>query len=571
MVEPTLARYNPFVVNGNMASEPTTLAEVFTQGLQKVSRPDRFLQKSKGAYQPISSDEFGRRVKACAGALAALGIERGDRVAILSYNRVEWAIADYACQLQGIADVPIYSTLPPDQCAYILQDSGAKAIFVENADQAAKVKGCVPHIISFDPAEGVESFESFIAKGKEPPPVKIEPDDLATIIYTSGTTGTPKGVMLTHRNLVSNMLGSASAFTVTPADTILSFLPLSHSFERIFDYLFFAWGTSIAYAEHVDKVAENLMEVRPTIMAAVPRFYEKVYSKIKKSVSEQKPWKQGLFEWARAVGATCAEYDRQGKRPPLGTRIRRALANALVLDKLKGKVGGRIRFFVSGGGALSRDVAEFFHSIGLPILEGYGLTETSPVLCVNRLGGTRLGTVGPAIPGVELKIAADGEILARGPNIMKGYYNRPEETAQVMVDGWFATGDIGEIDAEGYLKITDRKKDLFKTSGGKYIAPSPIEGRLKLSPRILNAVVIGDARKFPSALIVPAKGVSREEVAAEIAALNESLAHHEQIKKFELLEKDFTIDGGELTPTLKVKRKVVEKKYKALIDSIYAE
>ncbi|RPH37221.1 MAG: long-chain fatty acid--CoA ligase, partial [Planctomycetota bacterium] len=347
--------------------------------------------------------------------------------------------------------------------------------------------------------------------------------------------------------------------------------PLSHSFERIFDYLFFWWGASIAYAENVDKVADNLLEVRPTIMAAVPRFYEKVYSKIRKSVADQKPWKQGLFEWARAVGATCAEYDRRGARPPFGTRLRRSLARLLVLNKLHGRVGGRIRFFVSGGGALSRDVAEFFHSIGLPILEGYGLTETSPVLCVNRLGGTRLGTVGPPIPGVELKIAADGEILARGPNIMKGYYNRPDETEKVMVDGWFATGDIGEIDAEGFLRITDRKKDLFKTSGGKYIAPSPIEGRLKLSPRILNAVVIGDARKFPAALIVPAKGVARDEIAAEIAALNESLAHHEQIKKFELIESDFTIDGGELTPTMKVKRKVVEKKYKALIDSIYAE
>jgi long-chain acyl-CoA synthetase len=554
-----------------MGTEPTTLAEVFTIGIQKFPRPDRFLQKSKGAYQPISSEEFGRRVRACAGAIADLGIVRGDRVALLSYNRVEWAIVDYACQLLGVADVPIYSTLPPDQCAYILQDSGSKAVFVENGEQFAKVKGCVPHIVSFEPADGAVPFEEFLKKGKEPPAATIAPDDLATIIYTSGTTGVPKGVMLTHRNLVSNMIGSASAFDITPADTILSFLPLSHSFERIFDYLFFMWGTSIAYAEHVDKVAENLLEVRPTIMAAVPRFYEKVYSKIKKNVADQKPWKQGLFEWARAVGATCAEYDRRGATPPFFTRIRRGLARFLVLNKLRGRVGGRIRFFVSGGGALSRDVAEFFHSIGLPILEGYGLTETSPVLCVNRLGGTRLGTVGPAIPGVELKIAADGEILARGPNIMKGYYNKPEETAQVMVDGWFATGDIGELDGEGYLKITDRKKDLFKTSGGKYIAPSPIEGRLKLSPRILNAVVIGDARKFPAALVVPAKGVGRDDIAREIAALNETLAHHEQIKKFELLENDFTIDGGELTPTMKVRRKVVEKKYKGLIDSIYAE
>jgi long-chain acyl-CoA synthetase len=554
-----------------MATEPTTLAEVFTLGLQKIQRPDRFVQKSKGAYHPMSTEEFGRRVRACAGALASLGITRGDRVAIFSYNRVEWAIADFACQILGVADVPIYSTLPPDQCAFILQDSGSKAIFVDNAEQAAKVRGLVPKIISFDPVEGVESFEEFLKKGGEPPAVKVEPDDLATIIYTSGTTGVPKGVMLTQRNLVSNLLGSASAFDITPADTILSFLPLSHVFERIFDYLFYLWGTSIAYAEHVDRVAENLLEIRPTIMAAVPRFYEKVYSKIRKSVSEQKPWKQGLFEWARAVGASAGEFHRRGARPPLGLGFRMWLANLLVLRKLQSRVGGRIRFFVSGGGALSRDVAEFFYSLGLPILEGYGLTETSPVICVNRIGATRLGTVGQTIPGVEVKIAADGEILARGPNIMKGYYNRPDETAKVMVDGWFATGDIGELDPEGYLKITDRKKDLFKPSGGKYIAPSVIEGRLKLSPRILNAVVIGDARKFPSALIVPVKGISREEIAKEVATLNESLAHHEQIKKFELIDTDFTIDGGELTPTMKVRRKVVEKKYKQLIDSIYAE
>jgi len=554
-----------------MSSEPTTLAEVFTVGIQKFQRPDRFLQKSNGAYRPISTEEFARRVRACAGALAAGGIVRGDRVAILSYNRVEWAIADFACQLLGVADVPIYSTLPADQVAYILQDSGAKAIFVENGDQVAKVRGLAVRVISFDPAEGAESLDEFLKKGGEPPAVKIEPEDLATIIYTSGTTGVPKGVMLTHRNLVSNILASAAAFVVTPDDKILSFLPLSHVFERIFDYLFFLWGASIAYAEHVDKVAENLLEIRPTIMAAVPRFYEKVYSKIRKSVAEQKPWKQGLFEWARAVGAVAGDFHRRGARPPLGLRVRLGLANLLVLKKLQGRVGGRIRFFVSGGGALSRDVAEFFYSLGLPILEGYGLTETSPVICANRIGATRLGTVGQTIPGVEIKIAADGEILARGPNIMKGYYNKPEETAKVMVDGWFATGDIGEIDAEGYLKITDRKKDLFKTSGGKYIAPSVIEGRLKLSPRILNAVVIGDARKFPSALIVPAKGVTREEIAKEVAALNESLAHHEQLKKFELIDTDFTIDGGELTPTMKVKRKVVEKKYKAVIDAIYAE
>jgi long-chain acyl-CoA synthetase len=554
-----------------MQADPATLADVFSRGILAFPRPDRFLRKRDGGYQPVSSEEFGRQVRACAGALAELGLRKGDRVAILSYNRIEWAITDYACQMLGIADVPIYSTLPPDQCAFILQDAGAKAAFVENADQAAKIRGKVPHLISFEPAEGTEPFEDFLRKGKDVPPVSIDPEDLATIIYTSGTTGLPKGVMLTQRNLVSNLLAAGKSFNVTPEDMILSFLPLSHSFERIFDYLFFWWGASIAYAEHVDKVAENMLEVRPTIMAAVPRFYEKVFSRIQKSVSEQKPWKRGLFEWARGVGAQAAEFWRHGKTLPLGLRLRYGLAKLLVLSKLHGRVGGRIRFFVSGGGALSREVAEFFHSIGLPILEGYGLTETSPVLTVNRLGATRLGTVGPALPGVELRIATDGEILARGPNIMKGYYNKPDETAQVIKDGWFFTGDIGEIDSEGFLKITDRKKDLLKTSGGKYIAPGPIEGQLKLSPRILNAIVIGDRRKFPAALIVAARGASKEEIAKDVATLNEALAHHEQIKRFELIEADFTIEGGELTPTMKVRRRVVEQKYKAIIDAIYAE
>jgi len=554
-----------------MEADPLTLGELFTRGLAAFPRPDRFLVKKDGAYRPVSSEDFGLRVRACAGALAGLGLSKGDRVAILSYNRIEWAVVDFACQLLGLVDVPIYSTLPAEQCIFILKDSGAKAAFVEDAEQLAKVRGAVPALISFDPAEGATSFEDFLRATRVVPPAAVAPEDLATIIYTSGTTGVPKGVMLTHRNLVSNVLASGKAFDVTPKDGILSFLPLSHSFERIFDYLFFYWGASIAHAEDTDKVAENMMEVRPTIMAAVPRFYEKVYSKIRKSLADQKPWKRGLFEWARVVGGQAAEFWRRGRPPTFGLRIRLGLANLLVLNRLKSRVGGRIRFFVSGGGALSREVAEFFHSIGLPILEGYGLTETSPVLPVNRLGATRLGTVGPALAGVELKIAADGEILARGPNIMKGYFNKPEDTAQVLQDGWFCTGDIGEIDADGFLKITDRKKDLLKTSVGKYVAPGPIEGKLKLSPRILNAVVIGDRRKFPAALIVPTKGATREEIERDVAEVNAALAHHEQIKRFDLIPTEFTIEGGELTPTLKVRRRVVEQKYKAVIDALYAE
>jgi long-chain acyl-CoA synthetase len=551
--------------------EPRTLADVFSTAAERFPRPDRFLQKTGGAWRAVSTEEFAGKVRACAGALASIGVSRGDRVAILSYNRVEWAIADYACQLLGAPDVPIYSTLPPDQVAYILGDSGSKAIFLENAAQAEKLRGVSIPAVSFENAAGAEPFEDFLRRGKGAEPARIGPDDLATLIYTSGTTGTPKGVMLTHGNLVSNILASCAVLPIARDDLALSFLPLSHSFERLFDYAAFWQGASIAYAEHVDKVRDNMGEVRPTIMAAVPRFYEKVYAGIRKKAQEMKPWKRGLFEWARAVGSLEAEFRRGGRKGPLGLRLRHALAGLLVYRKMAAVCGGRMRHFISGGGALSRDVAEFLFSLGFTVLEGYGLTETSPVLTVNTPGAVRLGTVGRAIPGVELRIAPDGEILARGPNIMKGYYGKPEETAQVLRDGWLATGDIGEIDADGFLRITDRKKDLFKTSGGKYVAPQPIENRLKLHASVANAVVIGDARKFASALIVPAPGATREQVQAAVDEVNQGLAHHEQLKKFLLLERDFSIEGGEITPTLKVKRRFVEKKYQPQIDALYQE
>jgi long-chain acyl-CoA synthetase len=400
--------------------------------------------------------------------------------------------------------------------------------------------------------------------------------------------------MLTQRNIVSNFLASGKAFDVSPTDLNLSFLPLSHSFQRIFDYLFFWWGASIAYAEHVDKVAENMLEIRPTIMAAVPRFYEKVYSKIRKSVADQKPWKRGLFEWARGVGAQAAEFRRRGRGLPFGLGLRYGLAKLLVLNKLHARVGGRIRFFVSGGGALSREVAEFFHSIGLPILEGYGLSETSPVLTVNRLDATRLGTVGKAIDGVELKIAADGEILARGPNIMKGYANRPEETAQVIQDGWFLTGDIGELDDAGYLTITGRKKELIVTAGGKNVAPAVLEDRLRAHPLVSQCMVIGDGKPFIAALVtVDADALPgwlersgkpsntpiddlvddpdlRAAIGEAVADANLAVSRAEQIREFRILPVDFTEAGGEMTPTMKVKRSVVAEKYAEDIAGIYA-
>jgi long-chain acyl-CoA synthetase len=570
MVGTILAHRNPFCYTRDMTPEPRTLGDLFRAACESHSRPDRFLRKRDGTWQPVSSAEFTRQVRACAAGLASLGLGRGDRVAILSYNRLEWAVVDYACQLLGIADVPIYSTLPPDQCAYILKDSEAKAVFAENAEQAAKVRGQVPHLVTFESVPDAEPFAKFLERAAEPPAVEVDPEDLATLIYTSGTTGMPKGVMLTHRNLVSNVVSSCSVLRCESTDVLLSFLPLSHSFERIMDYALFWCGASIAYAEHVDKVVPNMIEVRPTVMAAVPRFYEKVYAKVQDSVRKKGPLARSIFEWARRTGAIEADFRRRGAAVPFSLGWRVGLARWLVLGKIQNVVGGRMKSFISGGGPLSRDVAEYLYSLGFTILEGYGLTETAPVLTLNPRGGVRLGSVGPAIPGIELKIAADGEILARGPNIMKGYLNRPDETKAVFQDGWFATGDIGELDAEGYLRITDRKKDLLKTSGGKYVAPQPIENALKCQQAVLNAVVIGDRQKFPAALIVPAPGSGREDVQKAVDAVNAGLAHHEQLKKFALVEQDFTIEGGELTPTLKVKRRVVEKKYQALIDEIYA-
>ncbi len=554
-----------------MDGDPKTLAELFELGVRRCTRPDRFLRKTAGAWIPVATDEFARGVRACAGALAARGIRPGDRVAILSYNRLEWAQADYACQLIGAVDVPLYSTLPAAQVQVILRDSDARAIFVENAEQAAKLGGLIPLVVSFEPADGALNYADFLRDAPEPPPARPAEDDVATLIYTSGTTGVPKGVMLTHRNLVSNLLACCGVVPCRGDDVVLSFLPLCHSFERIMDYALFWKGACIAHAEHVDRVPENLLEVRPTVMAAVPRFYEKVHAKIRQAVAARRPWQRALFEWARGAGAIVAALQRSGARLPLRARLVHRLARLLVLDKLGARVGGRLRFFISGGGALSREVAEFFHSINLPILEGYGLTETSPVLTLNRWGNTRLGTVGTPLPGVEIRLAEDGEILARGPNIMKGYHKRPEETASMFRDGWLATGDIGAFDEAGFLRITDRKKDLFKTSGGKYIAPQPIENRLKLDPRILNAVVVGEHRKFPSALLVPAPGATREALQDAVDAVNRSLASYEQIKRFAVLEADFTLEGGELTPTLKVRRREVERRHAALIDGLYAE
>jgi long-chain acyl-CoA synthetase len=560
-----------------------TLADLFRTGLANRRGPDRILHPAKDGYRSLDADEFESRVHRAAGAMAARGIRPGDRVALISYNRPEWAIVDYAAHLIGAVTVPLYSTSTPDQVGFILSDSGSKLVFAEDAQQLAKA-GSGRDVVVFD-----SGFDAFLATGAgKPPAVETDPASLATIIYTSGTTGTPKGVMLSHRNLVSDVVALTDIIRFTPEDISLSFLPVSHAFQRCVDYAIFSRGAAIAYAESTDSVAKNLLEVRPTILCAVPRFYEKVHDRVKQSIEGMSFRRQRLAQWALRAGAEEMTHRIRGRRAPFGARFRRAIADFLVLKKIRAKTGGRLRLLVSGGAPLAPETNEFFNSLGFTLIEGYGLTETSPVITLNRPGAVRIGTVGQAIGGVDVKIAPeDGEILARGPIVMMGYYNKPQETAEVMTDGWFRTGDIGEIDAEGYLKITDRKKDLLKTSGGKYIAPAPIEGKIRQHPYVANALVLGDRRKYAAALIVPDfavlekeyPGVGRKDLLTHpgvlqtfqghVDSINKGIASWETVKRFALLEDDFTIQSGELTPTMKVRRKIVEEKRREKIESLY--
>jgi long-chain acyl-CoA synthetase len=594
--------------------EIRTLNDIFYHSVESFRKPEHLKVKRGGAWQSISSDEFRLAVEELSLGLRALGVDKGDRVALLSENRPEWAFADLAALAAGAVDVPIYATLTPSQVLYILNDSEAKVLFVSNAAQARKVTEVrsratsVAHVIRMDeaPIEGTLSLEDVRAKGREalardPASVKrraseTKPDDVATFIYTSGTTGDPKGVMLTHANIVSNVVAGHKVFaSLGPEDTALSFLPLCHIFERMAGYyLLLKAGATIAYAESVEKVPENMQEVRPTMMASVPRLYEKMYARVNEKVAGDPPLRQRIFRWALGVGRRVFRHRVQRTSPGPLLRLQYALADRLVFSKIKQRTGGRMRLFVSGGAPLAREIAEFFGAAGLLILEGYGLTETSPVITVNRPDRLKPGSVGVPIEGVEVKVADDGEILTRGPHVMKGYYKKPEATAEAIdADGWLHTGDIGVIDPEGFLIITDRKKDIIVTSGGKNIAPQPIENQVKTHPFFSEIVMIGNKRNFPAALVVPnfdtlekwarQKGlafndrhdlVSRPEVQAHyerlVDELTEHLAQFEKIKKIVLLPREFTIDAGELTPSLKVKRRVVEEKYKDLIDGMYS-
>jgi long-chain acyl-CoA synthetase len=560
----------------------------------------------------ISYGEAYESVRAVAHALDRLGLARGDRAAILAENRPEWALTDYGCLCAGVMAVPIYATLTAQQVAYILADSGAKAIFASTREQMEKaldacgqaggdVKVVVYDEVPDAPAE-VLRWSALLAEGRDRAASSdaesfrarartAGPDDVATILYTSGTTGQPKGVMLTHDNLHSNVLATTRVIEVTEADSTLSFLPLSHVLQRMGDYLFFSCGCTIAYAHDLSTVADDLRAVKPTIVVSVPRVYERVYNKVmdKSGVSGR------LVRWAREVGMAWAEEKLAGREPSGGLKVAHALADRLVFRKIRKAIGGRLRFFVSGGAPLEPAIARFFYGAGILILEGYGLTETSPVTNINTPDRIKIGTVGPAVPGTEVRIAEDGEILVRGPQVMKGYYNLPQETAKVLSeDGWFQTGDIGEIDADGFLRITDRKKDLIVTAGGKNVAPQPIENRLKTNAYVEQVVMVGDRRKFVALLVVPAAGPleawarekglrfsDRSELLAlpEVHALLErellpgldDLASYERPKKIALLEEEFTIDNGTLTPTQKVKRRVVQERFKHVIDAFYED
>jgi long-chain acyl-CoA synthetase len=590
----------------------TTLPQLLLNTIQAFPKDDLMLSKKGGAYVPISTREFGEAVKNVCLGLNSIGFRAGDKLCLLSENRPEWVMTDLATLCAGGLSVPIYTTLVPEQIRYIIDDSDATVVVVSNIDYWKKIEPIrarlekVRQFIMIDgPAPaGVLTFQDLLEKGQALGSAipglfgelagRVQPGDEASLIYTSGTTGVPKGVILTHANFLSNIRTVHEIIEFTEKDVCLSFLPLSHVFERMVNFTYLYAGCTIAYAESVEAVAQNLLEVRPTIMVSVPRVFEKIYAKVMDQVLVSPALRRKIFFWALGVGRQYGGLKLARKPIPRGLKFRRAIAHKLVFSKIIAKTGGRIRFFVSGAAPLSKEIAEFFYALGLVVLEGYGLTETSPALSVNTFENLKFGTVGKPIPGIEIKIAADGEILAKGPNVMKGYYKKDAETREVFEGGWFRTGDIGHLDEDGFLVITDRKKDLIVTSGGKNVAPQPIENLLKMSPYIANAVVVGDRKRFISALIVPEfekleayakarnipfpdrEGLVRDArivdfMRAEVEKATPLLAAYERVKKILLLGRDFDIEKGEITPSLKVRRTIIEGRYQDLIESLYRE
>jgi long-chain acyl-CoA synthetase len=600
-------------VTSSSTAEASSIPGLCLSAALRHGKTDALNYRTEGKWVPIAATAFVERVKNVALGLAALGIRPGDRIALLSENRPEWSIADLAILSLGAINVPIYTTQAVDQIEYILADSGSRAIFISNRKlfrhaRPALANRQVEKMIFFDSdvAEDVERampFEELENEGRRLSAQRpdafdaylraVRPDDLATIIYTSGTTGEPKGVMLTHSNFMSNVLSITKGLPIGPTDVALSVLPLSHIFERAGFYVFCYNGVSVYYAASFDQVGENLREVRPTVMTAVPRLFEKVYHRIIKKGTSEKGFKRKIFTRSLGVGQRYGELKDTRRRIPAHLRLQQKLASRLVFSKWREGVGGRLRYFVSGGAPLSPALSYSYISAGIPILQGYGATETC-IVCANRPDNNHVGSVGIPFDGIEVRIAEDGEIMVRGPNVMRGYYGQPEATAAVLKDGWFATGDVGHMDKEGRLYITDRKKDLFKLSNGKYVAPQWIESLLKQSEFVSQVVVVGAGRKQPAALVVPdwenlnqALSATGEDmpkdrnalsthptavkiVQRDIASLTAGLADYERIRRVALLPDEFSIDSGELTPTLKVKRRMIDERYGELIEDLYS-
>jgi long-chain acyl-CoA synthetase len=590
-----------------------TLNDIFFAAVER-NLKRMMLYRENGKWLPISSREFGRRVARFAHALDGFGIRAGDRIALLSENRPEWSMADMACLLLGAVTVPIYTTLTAEQTGFVLRDSGCRAIFVSSDPQLHKVLSVlaqtqIEKILVMDSLEFTGDLAPFAPRCVSLEPImaredpahdmlglelerrarNLAPDHLATIVYTSGTTGTSKGAMLTHGNIASNVSFSLAGFDVQPGDLSVSFLPLCHITARHVDFAMMYHGVTLAYCSFLDRLPATLLEVRPTTLVAVPRVYEKIYAQTELKAKGFP--QQQIFHWALRVGERHKPEILAGKTP---TSFGWKLANELVFSKIREGLGGRVRTFISGGAPLGRELAEWYASAGIRIHEGYGLTETSPVIAVNTPGNHRIGTVGKTLPNIEVRIAEDGEILVRGPSVFQGYWNRPEETKAALENGWFKSGDIGQIDVDGYLSVTDRKKDLIKTSGGKFIAPQPIENALKLNPFIAVPAIIGDKRKFPAVLISPnfvrleqwaqERGIpfsSRADLVANpqvqalyeaaVEGVNQNLARFETLKRVIVVADEFSPENGILTPTLKLRRRAVEDRYRRQIDELYGQ
>jgi long-chain acyl-CoA synthetase len=588
-----------------------TITDIYAQTMERHSNREAQSAKINGKWETWTWNQVGRKVRALAAALIELGVQPGDRVALLSENRPEWVWADLAILSIGALNVPVYPTLTPAQIAYILSDCQAKVAFASSAVQLAKLQEASAEIpslqtlVHFDDlpsSNGARSLDSLLLLGEErlsahenelnTRRAAITPETLSSIIYTSGTTGNPKGVMLTHRNFASNATSVTAIIGITHEDSCLSFLPLSHVLERVAYYVFLYSGAKINYAESIDTVAQNLTEVSPTFMVSVPRLFEKIRARVIDTMAQAGGVKKALFDWGLRVGAEYHGIKAQGQEPGPMLGLEYKMADKLVFSKVRARTGGRLRYCISGGAPLSKEVGLFFQVIGLTILEGYGLTESSPVISCNRPTANKIGTVGLPITNVEVKIAEDGEVLARGPNIMVGYYNNSEATKEAIdADGWLHTGDIGTLDADGFLAITDRKKEILVMSNGKNVAPAPIENLLITSPYIAQAVLIGDNRNFISALIAPnfetlgrwvkehdvhgnpsdwiTHDKVKELIRKEIDRLTVDFARYEHVKEFHLLREELTQDKDELSPKLSYKRRVILKNYASHIEAMY--